>query len=92
MSGVIDNEKLSRYELSADGKIAFSQYKIENGVITFMHTEVPDEFRGKGIGSKLVRGELEAARARGLKVIGRCPFVSRYIQDHAEFRDLLASK
>jgi predicted GNAT family acetyltransferase len=90
MTSVIDNEKQSRYEISVDGKTAFSDYKIANGVITFMHTEVPDEFRGKGIGSKLVRGELEAARARGLKVVGRCPFVARYIQDHAEFHDLLA--
>lgn len=90
MSGVRDNTALNRYEIAADGKTAFSEYKLAPGTITFMHTEVPVEFRGKGIGSQLVRGELEAARARGLKVIARCPFVSRYINEHAEFQDLLA--
>lgn len=90
MSDVRDNPSLNRYEISADGKTAFSEYKLSGGTITFMHTEVPPEFRGKGIGSQLVRGELEAARARRLKVIARCPFVSRYIQEHAEFQDLLA--
>lgn len=90
MSDLVDNQKLNRYEISVDGKTAFSDYKLDNGIISFMHTEVPDEFRGKGIGSKLVRGELEAARARGLKVVAHCPFVARYIQEHAEFQDLLA--
>lgn len=90
MSEVRDNEALHRYEISADGKTAFSEYRIANGAITFLHTEVPPEFRGKGIGSKLVRGELEAARARGLKVVARCPFVARYVREHAEFQDLLA--
>jgi predicted GNAT family acetyltransferase len=90
MSDLVDNQKLNRYEISVDGKTAFSEYKIDNGVITFLHTEVPNEFRGKGVGSKLVRGELEAARARGLKVVARCEFVAGYIQGHPEFQDLLA--
>ncbi len=90
MSDVVDNPGLNRYEISVDGKTAFSEYKIENGVITFMHTEVPEEFRGKGIGSKLRRGDLEAVRARGLKAVLRCPFVKRYVQEHAEFQDLVA--
>ncbi len=81
---------MSRYELTVDGKTAFSEYHLSPGMITFLHTEVPNEFRGKGIGSKLVRGELEAARARGLKVVARCPFVAGYIREHAEFQDLLS--
>jgi predicted GNAT family acetyltransferase len=90
MSEVIDNPKLHRYEISFEGKTAFSEYKLADGVITFMHTEVPNEFRGKGIGSKLVRGELEAVRARGLKVVALCPFVKRYVDEHPEFQDLRA--
>ncbi len=92
MSDVVDNAEKHRYEISFEGKTAFTTYKLENGVITFLHTEVPAEFRGKGIGSKLVRGELEAVRARGLKVIPRCEFVAGYIQNHPEFQNLLASK
>jgi predicted GNAT family acetyltransferase len=92
MSELVDNVAKHRYEISVDGKTAFTTYKIENGVISFLHTEVPSEFRGKGIGSKLVRGELEAARARGLKVIPRCEFVAGYIEKHPEFHDLLAAK
>ena len=90
MSEVVDNPEKHRYEISVDGLTAFTTYRIADGVITFVHTEVPPEFRGKGIGSRLVRGELEAARARGLKVVPRCEFVAGYIDKHPEFRDLLA--
>jgi uncharacterized protein len=87
---VRDNTDLHRFEMDADGHVAYSNYTLADGVITFMHTEVPKELEGRGIGSALVRGELEAARSRGLKVIARCPFVSAYIKKHPEFADLLA--
>jgi predicted GNAT family acetyltransferase len=92
MSEVADNPEKNRYEITVDSKTAFTTYKLGDGVITFLHTEVPAEFRGKGIGSKLVRGELEAARARGLKVNARCEFVANYIETHPEFHDLRAAQ
>ena len=45
--------------------------------------------RGQGIGSRLVRGALEAARAQGLKVVARCSFVSSYLGKHPEFNNLV---
>ena len=87
---VRDNTERQRFEMDADGHVAYSNYKLADGLITFMHTEVPKELEGRGIGSALVRGELELARSRGLKVIARCPFVAAYIKKHAEFADLLA--
>ena len=55
MSDVIDNRAHHRYELAVDGHLAATYYKIADGVITFIHTEVPPELGGKGIGSKLIR-------------------------------------
>ena len=86
---VRDNKDKHRFELEAGGRTAFSQYKLAPGTITFMHTEVPKELEGHGIGSRLVRDELEAARAQGLKVVAKCPFVAAYIRKHPEFQDLL---
>ena len=87
---VRDNPALHRFELDADGHTAVAYYRRDGGVITFTHTEVPPALQGRGIGSALTRGALEAARAQGLKVVARCPFVSAYIARHAEFADLLA--
>jgi uncharacterized protein len=52
-------------------------------------SEVPPALGGRGVGSALVRGVLEAARARGLKVVPKCPFVSAFMGRHPEFNDLL---
>ncbi|MGA3308419.1 MAG: GNAT family N-acetyltransferase [Xanthobacteraceae bacterium] len=89
-AAVRDNPALSRFELDANGVTAVANYKIADGVITFTHTEVPPQARGGGTASRLIAGALEAARARGLKVVAHCSFVRAYLAKHPEFQDLLA--
>ena len=89
MTDVVNNKAHHRYELTVDGHLAATYYKIEDGVITFIHTEVPPELGGKGVGSALVKGALDQVRADGLKVIAQCSFVNAYIGKHAEYADLL---
>ncbi len=87
---VRNNPQKGRYELDADGHIAAAYYTLEDGVVTFTHTEVPKELEGRGIGSKLVKGALEQVRAQDLRIVPQCPFVNAYIGKHPEFTDLLA--
>lgn len=87
---VRDNPALSRFELDADGVTAVANYRLAGNVMTFTHTETPREARGRGIASRLTEGALQAARARGLKIVPQCPFVSAWIDRHPEFDDLLA--
>jgi predicted GNAT family acetyltransferase len=90
MSDVVrNNTALHRFELDVDGHIAFAQYRLSPGVITFTHTKVPTELEGRGVGSRLARGALEQVRAQDLKVIAQCPFIAGYIDKHPEFADLL---
>jgi predicted GNAT family acetyltransferase len=86
---VRNNPALNRFELDVDGHTAAAYYQLSPGVITFTHTEVPAELSGRGIGSELVRGALEAARAQRLKVVPKCPFVAAYMAKHSQFNDLL---
>ena len=67
-NNVHDNTERHRFELEADGHIAFANYKRADGVLTMLHTEVPKALEGRGIGSTLIRGVLDAARSEGLKV------------------------
>lgn len=86
---VRDNPARHRFELEVDGHLAIAVYSLAPGVITFIHTEVPDALAGRGIGSRLAKGALAQVRARGLKVVPRCPFIRGYIEKHPEWQDLL---
>jgi len=89
MSDIVDNKADHRFELVVEGHLAAAYYKVEGNVITFVHTEVPPELGGKGVGSKLIQGALDQSRADGMKVIAECPFVKAWIGKHPEYKDLL---
>ena len=89
MSEVIDNKALSRFELSAEGGLAFANYRLTPSTVIITHTETPRNLRGRGIASELVKGALQLIGADGLKVIAGCGFVVDYLQKHPEFADLV---
>jgi len=59
-----DNEDRSRFELDVEGIIAFITYRKSPNAITLVHTEVPPELGGRGIGSKLGRDPRRRPGAR----------------------------
>lgn len=90
MPPVIDNRAEQQFTLEERGETAVAAYQREGDVIVFTHTVVPPAIEGHGVGSKLVRGALDAARDQGLRVVPQCPFVAAYIKRHPEYEDLLA--
>lgn len=87
---VTDAPDARRYEARIDGRLAgFAQYRIADGLITFTHTEVKEEFEGRGIGGQLARTALDEARARDLRVDPQCPFIRSWIERHAGYADLM---
>lgn len=84
------NAALSRYEIEAEGARCVAEYVIRSGQMVFTHTFVPPVLRGRGLAEKLVRAALADARAKGLRVVPACSYVSQFIERHAEYRDLLA--
>ena len=78
-----------RYELKFDGGTAFALYRAQGGALAVFHTETPAHLRGRGIGGRLVAAVLDDIRARGLKVVPRCPFVAAFIASHPEYRELV---
>ena len=87
---VTDNKDLHRYEIRLDGDLAgFTDYHQNGDVMVLIHTEVDQRFRGHGLASELVRSALDDVRARGFAVRPICPLVLQYIQDHAEYQDLV---
>ncbi len=88
---VLDNPDRRRFEIAVDGDIVgFAEYHSVDGVVTIPHTEIRPELNGRGLGSQLVRGTLDAIRAAGAHVAPACPFVRDYIAGHSdEYLDLV---
>jgi predicted GNAT family acetyltransferase len=83
------NAEGSRFEALIDGRLARCSYRMHDGVMLLVHTEVPAALEGRGIGAALVRAALDHASAARLQVRPRCSFVSAYIARHPEYRHLL---
>src|SRR5215467_10927420 len=86
---VRDNAQSSRYEARVGDYLAVITYERTPGQITFIHTQVPQVLSGHGIAEKMAHSVLEEARAAGLAVIPRCPYVAAYIRRHPEYTDLV---
>lgn len=65
-------------------------YRLEPGLVVFVHTGVPDSYQGQGLAGRLVEAALKWARAQGLKVVPECSYVQSYIERHPEWQGLLA--
>ncbi len=84
------NPLASRFETEVEGRLARCDYRMNDGVLHLVHTEVPPALEGRGIGGALVRAALEHASAQGLRVRPGCSFVRAYLTRHPEFHGLLA--
>jgi predicted GNAT family acetyltransferase len=76
----------NRFEIRINGLVAELTYSLHNDTITFLHTGVPPEWEGQGVGRKLVKTGLDYARANGFKIRSMCWFVSLYLQRHPEYQ------
>ncbi|MGY3483608.1 putative GNAT family acetyltransferase [Bradyrhizobium sp. USDA 4011] len=84
-----DNPAQSRFELEVDGATACVVYRKTPDTITLVHTVVPPELGGRGIGSKLAHATLDAVRAQSIKLVVKCEFIQGFMKKHPEYDDLL---
>ena len=88
-STITDNRAESRFEMDVDGQPAILAYRRERKRLVLMHTEVPAEAEGQGLGGQLVRAAFESAREAGEKVVPLCPFANTWVKRHPEFESLV---
>src|SRR5690606_8899757 len=62
-----------RFHVGEGEDAAVLQYRLSGSRITFLHTLVPEAWRGQGIAQRLAHAGLEHARAEGLRVVPICP-------------------
>jgi predicted GNAT family acetyltransferase len=89
---ITDSPGRSRYEARVgDRVLGIVDYTMRpDGNLVLDHTEVFPGSEGKGVGTSLARAVLEDVRARDIKPIIECPFISAYVRRHRdEYADLV---
>ena len=85
-----DNTEEHRFEVAVDGTMAgFTEYRDEAGVRTFPHTEVKEEFGGRGLAKAVIQFGLDTSRRQGLQVVPLCPAVAGFIRRNPDYLDLV---
>ena len=78
------------FEILVDGeRVGLTGYRQEGDRVAFTHTEVDEQFEGKGYAGRLVSAALDEMRERRRDVLPYCPYVRRYIERHPEYLDLV---
>ena len=89
--GVTENPAENRFELPLEGDaIAAAYYRLdEAGNVVLTHTEVPFEYSGQGLGTRLATGTFDLLRASGRKAVLRCSFMQRFYATHRDYGDVV---
>ena len=91
MMRYVHNADENRYELYVgDALASLAEYHPSGNQLVFTHTETLGRYRGRGLAARLVRWALDDVRSRGCLVVARCWFVAEFIEEHPEYRDLVA--
>jgi uncharacterized protein len=58
-------------------------------VLQLTHTFVSDDLRGQGIAGRLAKHVMEYVLANNLKVVPICPYIIKWLENKAEYKDLV---
>ncbi len=81
-----------RFELDQDGKVAYLEYTMTGKILGLIHTEVPQELRGRGMAGQLAQAAFDYARENHMVVDVICPSVAGYVEKHPEIAGLIMKK
>jgi uncharacterized protein len=90
MTDVTHLPERSRFVVEQDGHAAVLTYELDDEgpgsrtVVSFLHTVVPAELGGRGVGSRLADSGVRWAREQGHELDAVCSFVRGWLERHPE--------
>jgi predicted GNAT family acetyltransferase len=84
------NTDARTYDAMVDGQeVGTLVYELKGSMAVISHTVIEPEYRGRGLGSELVRQALDDIRGQGMTVSNFCGFVSTFMEKNPDYADLL---
>jgi predicted GNAT family acetyltransferase len=81
---ITDDQATSRFELRADGHLAELIYRRNGKRLVLIHTAVPPQLEGRGIGGQLVAAAIDRAARDGFTIVPLCPFARVWLERHPD--------
>lgn len=82
---LVKNQVARRFELKVGSYTTFIDYKEHDKKIWLIHTESPEELKGKGTATAAIEKALSYIEENGYKLIPLCPLVAAYLKRHPEW-------
>ena len=70
------------------GKYAFLRYSVNESKMLINEAYTPEEYRGRGLATKLMEAAVSYAKEKNLKIIPVCSFARHYLNKHPELSNL----
>nr|WP_120492720.1 GNAT family N-acetyltransferase [Corynebacterium lactis] len=75
-----------RFLIEVDGQVVgYTAYEQFAKMRDFSHTEIAEEFAGRGLAGILVREALSQTKRDGMAVEASCPVVQHFLKTHPDF-------
>ena len=79
-----------RYTIAVEGhEVGKAEFTDRGNQRVFTHTEVDDNYEGRGLATILISEALQETRDSGLRIVAKCPMVANYVSKHDEFKDVV---
>jgi predicted GNAT family acetyltransferase len=77
-----------RYTIAVEGKeVGKAEFLDRGGRRIFTHTEVDENYEGRGLATILIGEALRETRDAGLRIVPKCPMVTAFVAKHKEYQD-----
>jgi predicted GNAT family acetyltransferase len=81
---ILDAPPERRFVYRDGDALAELQYELRGDRFFLLHTEVPDELSGRGLGGRLVRAAVDRAARDHLTIVPWCAFARRWLNEHPD--------
>ena len=79
-----------QYTIEVEGrKVGKAEFLDRGPKRVFTHTEVDEDYEGRGLATILIGQALQQTRDAGLRIVPQCPTVAAYIKKHDEYSDIV---
>jgi uncharacterized protein len=82
----------NQFTIAVDGQVVGKAEYLDRGEKrVFTHTEVDNNYEGRGLATILIGEALQQTRDAGLRIKALCPMVVAYLKKHDEYSDIVES-